>query len=184
MVTIVVRVIIEMLGAPKEYIETTLKNYIEKLKKDGIKIIKETVEPAQKQKELFSTFVELDIEFEKIEELLGFCFDSMPSSVEILEPEELKMTAGVLSDYLNDLQAKLHEVDMVVKTTRAQNKVLDKNAMNVFKNFVKYLCRDGMTTEEMSKIVGIEERQLQKFVDILVNEGKIKKEGDKYFKNE
>jgi len=178
----VARVIIEMLGAPKEYIETTLKNYIEKLKKDGIKIIKETVEPAQKQNELFSTFVELDVEFEKMEELFGFCFDSMPSSVEILEPEELKITAGDLSDHLNDLQAKLHEVDMVVKTTRAQNKVLDKNAMNVFKNFVKHLCRDGMTTEEMSKIVGIEERQLQKFVDILVKEDKIKKEGDKYLK--
>ena len=73
---------------------------------------------------------------------------------------------------------------MVVKTTRAQNKVLDKNAMNVFKNFVKYLCKEGMTTAEMSKIVGIEERQLQKFVDILVKEDKIKKEGDKYIKNE
>ena len=184
MVKIVARVIIEMLGAPKEYIELTLKNYIEKLKKDGIKIIKETVEPAQKQNELFSTFVELDIEIEKMEELFGFCFDSMPSSVEILEPEELQITAGELSDHLNDLQAKLHEVDMVVKTTRAQNKVLDKNAMNVFKNFVKYLCKEGMTTAEMSKIVGIEERQLQKFVDILVKEDKIKKEGDKYIKNE
>ena len=103
MVKIVARVIIEMLGAPKEYIELTLKNYIEKLKKDGIKIIKETVEPAQKQNELFSTFVELDIEFEKMEELFGFCFDSMPSSVEILEPEELQITAGELSDHLNDL---------------------------------------------------------------------------------
>lgn len=184
MAKIVARVIIEMLGAPKEYIETTLKNYIEKLKKDGIKIIKETVEPAQKQNELFSTFVELDIDFDKMEDLLGFCFDSMPSSVEILEPEELQINASDLSGHLNDLQAKLHEVDMVVKTTRAQNKVLDKNAMNVFKNFVKYLCKEGMTTEEMSKIVGIETRQLQKFVDILVKEGKIKKEGDKYLKNE
>ena len=59
---------------------------------------------------------------------------------------------------------------------------VDKNEMNVFKNFVKHLCKEGMTTEEMSKIVGIEPRQLQKFVDILVKEDKIKKEGDKYFK--
>jgi len=82
------------------------------------------------------------------------------------------------------LQAKLHEVDMVVKTTRAQNAVLDKNAMNVFKNFIKFICKEKHTTEEMSKIVGIETRQLQKFVDILVKEDKIKKEGDKYTKNE
>jgi inactivated superfamily I helicase len=77
MTKITARVIIEMLGAPKEYIEKTLKDYIEKLKKDGIKIIKETIEPAQKQNELFSTFVELDIEFDKMEDLLGFCFDSI-----------------------------------------------------------------------------------------------------------
>lgn len=182
MAKITARVIIEMLGAPKEYIEDTLKNYIKKLKNDGIKIIKETTEPAQKQKELFSTFTELDIEFEKLEDLFGFCFDSMPSSVEIIEPEELQMTATDLSNYLNDMQAKLHEVDMVVKTTRAQNAVLDKNAMNVFKNFVKYICREPHTTEEMSKFVGIESRQLQKFVDILVNEGKLKKDGEKYAK--
>ena len=131
MAKIVARVIIEMLGAPKEYIEKTLTDYIAKLKKDGIKIIKEEVEPAKKQNELFSTFVELDIEFEKLDDLMGFCFDSMPSSVEILEPEELKRTSTDLSNHLNDLQAKLHEVDMVVKTTRAQNAVLDKNAMNV-----------------------------------------------------
>jgi len=169
-----------MMGAPKEYIEKTLTDYLEKLKKEGVKIKQEVVEKATKQGELFSTFAELDIEFDKIEDLFGFCFDSMPSSVEILEPEELLITASDFSDYLNDLQAKLHEVDMVVKTTRAQNAVLDKNAMNVFKNFIKHLSKNGMTTEEMSKIVGIEPKNLQKFVDILVKEDKIKKEGDKY----
>ena len=184
MAKIVARIIIEMMGAPKEYIETTLKNYIEKLKKDGIKIKKEVVEPAKQQNKLFSTFTELDIEFEKLDDLLGFCFDSMPSSVEILEPEELRMTSTDLSNHLNDLQAKLHEVDMVVKTTRAQNAVLDKNAMNVFKNFIKFICKEPHTTEEMSKFVGIETKQLQKFVDILVKEGKLKKEGEKYVKNE
>lgn len=184
MTKIIARVIIEMMGAPKEYIEKTLTDYLEKLKKDGIKIKQEIVEKAKEQGELFSTFAELDIEFDKMEDLFGFCFDSMPSSVEILEPEELQVSANDFSNYLNDLQAKLHEVDMVVKTTRAQNAVLDKNAMNVFKNFIKYLCKDGMTTAEMAKIVGIEERQLQKFVDILLKEEKIKKEGDKYIKNE
>ncbi|MBW2973234.1 hypothetical protein KY346_02485 [Candidatus Woesearchaeota archaeon] len=184
MAKIKARVIIEMLGAPKEYIEQTLTNYLEKLRTDGIKIVNEVKEEAKKQGELFSTFAELDIEFEKIEDLFGFCFDSMPSSVEILEPEELKISAADFSNYLNDLQAKLHEVDMVVKTTRAQNAVLDKNAMNVFKNFIKFICKEKHTTEEMSKIVGIESKQLQKFVDILIKENKLKKEGDKYTKNE
>ncbi|MBW2994098.1 hypothetical protein KY315_01605 [Candidatus Woesearchaeota archaeon] len=182
MTKILAKIIIEMMGAPKEYIEKTLKDYLEKLKKDGIKIKTEVIEDAQKQGELFSTFAELDIEFDKLEDLFGFCFDSMPSSIEIIEPEELHLTSEDFSNYLNDLQAKLHEVDMVVKTTRAQNAILDKNAMNVFKNFISYLCKDGMTLEEMSKIVGIEGKNLQKFVDILIKEDKIKKEGDKYLK--
>ena len=44
-----IRAIIEMLGAPKEHIEATLKEYVENLKKDGVKINNETYAEAEEK---------------------------------------------------------------------------------------------------------------------------------------
>ncbi|MEM4263566.1 MAG: hypothetical protein QW666_01560 [Candidatus Woesearchaeota archaeon] len=182
---LLVRTIIQMLGAPKEYIEETLKKYIEKLKKDGLQITKENYAPAEKKGELFGVFVELELKFKSAEELLDFCFDSMPASVEILEPEELHFNSNALTGLLNDMQAKLHEVDMIVKSVRAQNKVLDTNALNVFNNFIIYVAsKEPKTTEEISAAIGTKPTHLQPFINKLVDAGKLKKEGDKYIKNE
>lgn len=178
------RTIIEMLGAPEEYIKKTLKDYVEnKLKADKeIEILKaDYVEPEKQSDSMFSVFVELEILFKDMPKLLDFCFDSLPSSVDILEPLDLNLDAKTFSDFLNDLQARIHEVEMVVKSVRAQNKILDKNATAVFRNFIGYLVRDsGKTVEEMAKFIGMDEKKLQPFVNVLVSEGKIKKEGDKY----
>ena len=125
---VLARVIIEMLGAPKEHIETTLKDYVENLKQDDtLKIIKEDIAPAEQQKKLFSVFAELEIWFKDPQRLIDFCFDSMPSSVDIIKPEKLTFNTKALTDTLNDLQAKLHDNDMIIKTTKAKNKILEKN---------------------------------------------------------
>lgn len=180
---ILVRTIIEMLGAPQEYIEETLKNYIEKLKKDGLEIESVHYEPAKEEGEMFSAFAELEVNFNKIEDLFGFCFDSMPSSVEIVEPAELKFESNALSGMLNDLQAKLHDVDMIVKSVRAQNKILDQNATNVFNNFIVYIAsKEPKSTEEISSVLGVTPQKLQPFINKLIDAGKLKKEGDKYIK--
>lgn len=182
---LVVRAIIQMLGAPKEYIEETLKNYIEKLKKDGLQIIKEDYVPAEKAGELFGAFVELEVNFDDTAGLLDFCFDSMPASVEILEPEELKFESRILTGLLNDMQAKLHEIDMIVKSVRAQNKVLDTNALVVFNNFIIYVAsKEPKTTEEIAAVIGTKPTHLQPFINKMVEAGKLKKEGQKYIKNE
>jgi len=181
---ILVRAIIEMLGAPKEYIEETLKNYIEKLKKEGLEITNEKFEEAQKQEHLFSTFAELEIKFENMEKILDFCFDSMPSSIEILEPESLTFDTNALSHFLNDLQARLHEADMVVKTVRAQKSVLDKNVTAVFQNFIMYACKEPKSLTELSELCGVKKHELLLFIKNLTEEKKLVKEDDKYKKNE
>ena len=101
-----VRTILEMMGAPKEYIEKTLKDYIEKLKKD-LNIVKEDYEEAKEQGKMFSAFCELEIKFKDILELLDFCFEALPSSIEILSPENLSYKSNDFTDFLNDLQ--LHQ---------------------------------------------------------------------------
>lgn len=178
---IVARCILDILGAPKEHIEKALKDHVEKLKKEGLKIVIEKYEPAQPQDKLFTTFAELQIEFKGAQELLDFCFDSLPSSVEIISPERITLEMQDLTALLNDFQAKLHHADMMLKGIQAQKEVLDRNAINIFHNFIKFACTTKPhTIEDLSKLLGVQPQELTPFAEHLVRKGIIKKEGDKY----
>ena len=173
------RIILEMLGAPKAYIEKTLKEYVQKLKKD-LEIIKEQYEPAKEQDKMFSAFTELEIKFKNSLQLLDFCFEALPSSVEILSPNEILFKSNDMSDFLNDLQSRLHEADMVVKSVRAQNKILDQNATAVLQNFIKHLSKEPKTSEEMSLSIGLNPKEVKAFADKLAEKGVINEKNGKY----
>ena len=174
-----IRAILEMLGGPKEYIEQTLKDYVNKLKKE-LNIVKEEYAEAKPQDKMFSTFVELEIKFKDTLKIIDFCFEALPSSVEILSPEDLHFKSNDLTDFLNDLQGRLHEADMVVKSVRAQNKVLDMNATAVLQNFIKHLCKEPKTSEELSPFIGLEPKNVKAFVDNLIKKGVIIEKDGKY----
>lgn len=173
------RTILEMLGAPKDYIEKTLKDYVQKLKKD-LTIVKEDYEEATPQEKLFSTFVELEIKFKDMGQLFDFCFEALPSSIEILHPEQVSYSSNEWSNFLNDLQARLHEADMVVKSVRAQNKVLDKNATAILQNLIKHTVKEPKTAEELSEISGLEPKNIKAFADELVKKGVIQEKDGRY----
>ncbi|MBI2564405.1 hypothetical protein HYV79_00240 [Candidatus Woesearchaeota archaeon] len=176
-----IRAIIEILGAPKEYIENTLKNYIEKLKKEGTNLLSEVYHEAIPQQKLFSTFAEVEILFQKPNELLNFCFDAMPSSIEILSPEHLMFNAVNLNDFLNDLQARVHQADLIVKNFKAQNNILDQNTQAIFNNFIVYLLKQGpKTLEELSQPVGLTPAELLPFVKKLEEKKRVNVENGKY----
>jgi len=173
------RTILEMLGGPKEYIEKTLKEYVQKLKKD-LTIIKEDYEEAKEQGTLFSTFAELEIQFKDMGQLFDFCFEALPSSIEILQPDEIAYSSNQWSNFLNDLQSRLHEADMVVKSVRAQNKVLDKNATAILQNLIKHVVKEPKTTEELAGISGLEPKNIKAFADELVKKGMIIEKDGRY----
>jgi len=123
----IVRSVIEILGAPKDHVEKVLGLVIEKIKKEELKVLRVDVFDAKEIKELWSCFAEIEIEFEKLDKFVGFCFDYMPSSVEILEPDEFKVESGKFTDVMNDLLAKLHQYDMLIKSLKAENIVLKRD---------------------------------------------------------
>ena len=77
------RAIIEVLGRPTGHVEETLKKYTESIKKDNeLSVLSLTIKPAQAvDKDLFSSFAELELVLKGMPKLLGFCFDYMPSSI-------------------------------------------------------------------------------------------------------
>ena len=182
---ILARVIIEMLGTPKEHIEKTMNDFIETLK--GEREVKTVhLEPAKEQENFFSIFAEIELYFPNLQTIFGFCFDNMPSSIEILEPANLAINNNTLSNALNDLQAKNHEVDMLIKNLKSTNKLLDDNAMTLFRNFVKYLLKEGeKSAEEISEAIMIPTKDLQPFLSRLIEANIISlKEGKYVSKNE
>lgn len=181
---IIARCIVEILGAPKEHVEKELKGHVDKLKEDGLEVQTEKYEPPVAKDKLFSQFVELVIKFKDAQELLNFCFDSLPSSVEIMSPEKLELDTAFFEDFLNDFQAKLHHTDMMLKGVQAQKQLLDKNAINIFHNFIKFACRQKPhTLKELSGLLGVGEKELEPFVKGLVDKGVVKKEGEAFVAN-
>lgn len=123
---IVVRIILEVLGAPKSHVEKTMGLVIEKLgAEDGIKLLKkETYKAEQQENGLWSTFSEIEFETGGMQRVMDICFDYMPSTVEILEPAGMEVDCNVLAEIFNDLLAKLHRYDMLLKNFNMENKLL------------------------------------------------------------
>ncbi len=169
---ILARAIIEILGKPKEHVEKALRVVIGKIKEQkGIKIVEEKLFNAEKQEEMFSTFAELGILFENMETLVGFCFDFMPSSVEILDPEKLSFKSNNFAGLINDLLARLHQINLKVVQNNSEKKLLKKNMLNMLKNTVVILLSiKTMPLEQLSKSSGIIEKDLKPLLDSMVKE--------------
>ena len=126
---IIVKLISEVLGSPKEHVDKALNLILDKIKEqNGLKVADSKFFEAQKMedKPLFTGFIEYTIEVEDPQRLIDFCFDFMPSSLEIIEPDELDMKSVKFADMLNDLLAKLHRNEMALRNLIAEKQLSRK----------------------------------------------------------
>jgi len=179
---ILARIIIEVVGKPKEHVENSLRLAIKKIKEQKNIILKEGDLFKAKEKEgLWSTFSELELLFKDAGSLVGFCFDYVPSSVEILEPKGLRFDTNELSNLINDFLAKLHQIGVSLKKLNSENQILNKNATALLRNMlVISLKSKDKTLKEIADFIAIPEEQLKPFIDVMVRNNLIKKEGNKY----
>ncbi|MBS3108311.1 hypothetical protein J4409_00400 [Candidatus Woesearchaeota archaeon] len=122
---ILIRTVIEILGSPKEHVEETMKLVINRAK-ENFKLLSEKTYKSEEVQGMWSTFAELEISFKDMEQLIIFCFEFMPSSIEVIEPVSFNLKCTDISNTLNDLLAKLHRYDMVVKNLTAENVILKR----------------------------------------------------------
>jgi hypothetical protein len=171
------RTIIEVLGKPKEHVEKAIKDYVEKIKQDSdLIILKTDFAETKQQGKFWSTFVELEMVAKGVPKLMGFCFDYMPSSLEIIKPDELILSNRVIADFLNDLQARLHNMDMIIKQLKNENLFLKRNMNNLVKNIILVvLAKTKLNKEQLSKVTGINEKELEIFLNNLMKKKNKKK---------
>ncbi|MFC1732739.1 hypothetical protein ACFL6I_20760 [candidate division KSB1 bacterium] len=177
-----VRTVIEMLGAPKDYLTKTLRMYMKKIDQNkDIILLKEKYAKPKKQEEMFSTFVEVDMLVRNASTLAFFCFDYMPASIEITDPEKFTYNAVDFAAFFNDMLARLHKLDMVIKNLNAKTENLEKNAGLLLRNNLLILMKEeDKSLKELSKGSGIPPDQLERFLEKLIREGWIKEKKDKY----
>ncbi|MFC1753144.1 hypothetical protein ACFL96_07080 [Thermoproteota archaeon] len=177
--------IVEMMGSPKEYLSKTMKNYVERLKQNKkLFIVNAKFAKPKKHETMFTSFVEIEMLVKNAAELVFFCFDGMPSSIEIIEPESIKYDTTEFAGFLNDMVARMHRLDAHIKTIKAKASLLEKNAGLLLRNNVMIVLKDGeKDIEEVGKNVGIPGDQLNPFLEKLISEGWIKKTKDKYSLN-
>ena len=183
------RAVIEVLGKPKEHVDSALKGYIQKLKEDThYVVLKEELADLKKHEEndLWMVFAELEVKTASLTSIIDFCFEYMPSLIEIIEPHELKISSMDVSSFLNDLQAKLHGVDMLAKQLKMENQILRQTTAALLGNYIIVLLRqNNLTSEQLSKLTGVKIDMLEDFLDKLIDEGKIDlKEGIYFLKEE
>jgi hypothetical protein len=129
------RIILELLGSPEEHINQTLKDVVNKVKEEKeIKVVKAKLFDAEQQEnKLWSAFAEIELESKDMKRILDLCFDYMPSTIEILEPAGMEMDSEDIASLFNDLLAKLHKYDMLLKNFHAENVVMKKQLEEIHK---------------------------------------------------
>jgi 23S rRNA pseudoU1915 N3-methylase RlmH len=175
---IIFRAVIEVLGRPKEHVEESMKGYLAKLKEDKtFEVISEDLAEAKKQEEeeMFVVFAELEVKVARVDDIVGFCFEYMPSIVEILEPKQLLMKDLTISNLLNDLQARLHHLGTVAKQLKSENDFMKKSMAALLKNYVTVLLSGGksFSSEQLANLTGMVKDKLEDFLDQLIDKGEI-----------
>lgn len=111
--------IMEVLGKPKEYLKEILEGIVDKISKiEEVKIVnKKIAEPKELEnnKDLYTSFAEVEIETDMIR-LMSIVFNFMPSHVEIVTPENLRITNSDMNMFFNELAKRLHQYDEIAKT--------------------------------------------------------------------
>ena len=176
------RAIVEVAGKPKQHIEDTMKLVVSKLRKEaGLKVLKAKVHEPEQHDEVFSTFAEIELRFEDFDSILFFCFEYLPSSIEFLEPEAIRVDSVLMNSVFNELLGRLHQVDVRLKDVISANIILEKNLYMMLKRSVALiLSKDELPIGQISDLVGIVPEQLKPFLERFVKEKFIKKSGDNY----
>lgn len=174
------RTIVEILGKPKEHVEEALKGYVGGIRKDrDLVVLGEDYAEATAQGNMWAKFVELDLVVKGLPKLIGFCFEYMPSSIEIIKPDDFRLLNSEMAGFLNDLQGRLHNVDMLTKQLKFQNDFLRVNMNAMMHNIVMITLKGrSLAAEQLASVTGIDKGELDKFIEKMIKEGKIIKEDE------
>lgn len=125
------KLIVEIAGSPESHVAETLKLLASKFAEGNpeVRVKKAEVNTTKKIPEsenFFSGFIEFEIEVASIAAMMGLVIDYLPSSIDIIGPEDIKESSINLAEILNDLSGRLHQYDSEVKTLKAEKTIIGR----------------------------------------------------------
>ncbi len=124
------RFIFEMLGRPPEHIVETMNLFIDKLNEQkGVEVIERIVhEPKpledENAKDLFTNYAEVEVVCDNLHLVYEIVLNMLPANIEILEPENIKLSNFDLTSMLSQLAIRLHRFDEVTKAVALEREQL------------------------------------------------------------
>lgn len=177
-------VIFEMIGQPKDHVEKTLSLYMDNIRKDDniISLKEDHEETIELDDGMFSLAIEAEYLVLGLEKLTWFAFNFMPASIEIKGPKELTFRDKDLTSWFNDLLAKLHEVNTIHTSLKGEHQELVKSLNAAVRNAILLCTDEPITSKEIGKKIGMTDKRTLLFLEAMMKEGRIKKQGSKFVK--
>lgn len=164
--------IVEILGRPPEHVGAALKKILGLMQKDKNMILlnKKIYKPkkVKESRDMFTAFMEIEVLANGLKKLFEVCFDYMPSSVEVVEPTNLKFNLAQVNAIINDLASRLHKYDEVAKRFNIEKQILQGKLNDVLRGQPIINVEETKTgigkveaepTEEAKKVGSIEDKR-------------------------
>lgn len=181
---ILAQVSFEVVGNPKEHVEGSIRDFIANIEKDEeIHIISKEIGEAEAiEGGLFSTFADTEVLVDRLDKFNWLCVNFMPSHIDIISPEEFRIKDKELTNWFNDILAKLHEITFSYRTLSTKEEAFVKNMNAMIHNAVMLACEVYHKEDEVAKKLGLPADEVLKFLEAGVKKGVLEKKEGGYFR--
>ena len=123
-----IRTIIEVIGHPEPHVNEVASKVLENLKKEpGITVLKEGLSKAELVKsDIFASHLEIELKLVDMNRLLSFCYEYLPSSVEIIDAKKIVIPTREVTIALGEMLRKLHGYNLMLHNLNEKNKELSQ----------------------------------------------------------
>jgi 7,8-dihydro-6-hydroxymethylpterin-pyrophosphokinase len=141
MTSIKVNAILEVLGRPAENVTEALKIIVDRMKNEKeLKLISNRIHEPVAVKDsdnLFTSFMEVELELPSLNHLFSFLFVYMPANIEIIHPENLSISNHDLNLMTNQLMQRIHQYDAIAKNALSEKDFVMKKLYEVAPHLFK-----------------------------------------------
>jgi hypothetical protein len=173
----------EVVGKPAAHVEKALDEYLENIKKDHriIMLSADREEAVEHDDGMCSAFCETEMLVKDLETFTWLCINFSPAGIEILEPDELRVESRDITNWLNDLLSKIHEIGTNIRASQSASTHLTIALNELIKNAILLALKTGPKSEaELAKETGIADEQLAPFLAHMLEKERIEKKDGRY----
>ncbi|MEM4259946.1 MAG: hypothetical protein QXG00_01810 [Candidatus Woesearchaeota archaeon] len=180
---ILARVLFEIVGNPKEHVINTLKGVIEQIQKEEkIIVLNQDLGEPEEKNDIWSGFIETEMLVYGLDKFIWLAANFTPANIEIIKPEEFIITEKNMTDWLNDILNMMHIINTNYRQKHFENEDIKRNFALLIRNAILLATEREMTELQIGNAIGMQGEYLKPFIEVLIKEKKLFKNGDKYIK--